>query len=216
VAEIILNATIRTETGRTTANALRNAGRVPGIYYMHTMKNIPISVHALDLRPLVYTSDTHIVDLRLDDGTTEKCVIREVQFDPVTDKIVHFDLIGLVMSEKMEFEVPIVLEGVSIGVREGGFLNHLLHRLHVRCLPAQLPVHIMVDITNLKVGEVITVGDLNVKDIDIHDHPDVPVVTVAHHRGAAAVETPAAERHESEESEEPEVITKGKTSKEGE
>ncbi len=215
MAEIILNATIRTETGRTTANALRNAGRVPGIYYMHKSTNIPLSVHALDLRSLVYTSDTHIVDLRLDDGTAEKCVIREVQFDPVTDKIVHFDLIGLVMDEKMEFEVPIVLEGASIGVREGGFLNHLLHKLHVRCLPAQLPDHIMVDITNLKVGEVITVGDLNVTGIEIHAEADIPVVTVAHHRGAA-IDIHAGEKHEGEEAEEPEVITKGKTSKEDE
>jgi large subunit ribosomal protein L25 len=213
VAEIILNANIRKETGRTTAKAIRREGRVPGIFYLHNHKNIPIVVNTLDMRPLVYTSDTHIVDLRLDDGTAEKCVIREIQFDPITDKIVHFDLIGIVMDEKMEFEVPIVLEGSSIGVREGGMLSHLLHKVHVRCLPAQLPEHIAIDISDLQIGDVITVADIAVKDIEIHADPELPVVTIAHHR-AAGEAAHVAEKAATEETEEPQVIVKGKATKE--
>ena len=214
MAEIILHANIRKETGRTTAKAIRNEGRVPGIFYLRNEKNIPIVVNALDMRPLVYTSDTHLVDLRLDDGTSEKCVIREIQFDPITDKIVHFDLIGLVMSEQMEFEVPIVLEGSSVGVREGGgMLSHLLHKVQVRCLPGQLPDHIAIDISEMRIGDVITVRDIVVKDLEILADAELPVVTIAHHRGAGET-VPVADKVA--ETDEPQVIGKGKTAKEGE
>jgi large subunit ribosomal protein L25 len=212
VAEIVLQAKIRTQTGYSTANALRRAGRVPGVFYLHNTKNYAIEVEALDLRPLVYTSETHIVDLQLDNGTSEKCIMRDIQFDPITDKIVHFDLIGLVMSEVMEFEVPVVLEGSSIGVREGGILNHILHKALVKCLPANLPEHIVVDISELKVGDIYTIGDIKIDGVEVLAEPDMPVVMIAHHRGA--VEEHQAKLDAEEAGEEPEVIAKGKTAKE--
>lgn len=205
MSEVVLNATIRSAVGRISAKAARRAGLVPGIFYLHTEKNIPIEVKALDLRPLVYTGETHIVDLRLSDGSAEKCILRDVQFDPVTDRITHFDLMGFVAGEKMRIEVPIVLQGTAAGIRAGGALNHILHRVEIECLPAKLPEHISVDISHMEIGDVLTVGDLVVPDVEFLVDLDVPVATITHARVEAA---PAPV--EVEEVKEPEVIGRGK------
>ena len=205
MSEVVLNATIRTRVGRISAKASRRAGLVPGIFYLHTEKNIPIEVKALDLRPLVYTAETHIVDLRLNDGSAEKCILRDVQFDPVSDRITHFDLMGFVAGEKMRIEVPIILHGTAAGVRAGGALNHILHRVEIECLPTKLPEHIEADISNLEIGDVLTVGDLVVPDVEFLVEMDVPVATVTHARGELTP-TPV----EGEEPAEPEVIGRGK------
>jgi large subunit ribosomal protein L25 len=206
VREITLNATIRTALGRSANNSRRREGYVPGIFYMRNDKNIPIEVKLLDLRHLVYTAETHIVDLQLSDGTNEKCVVRDLQFDPVTDRVIHFDLLGLVMTEKMRVEVPIMLIGSAIGLKSGGVLNHLLYKVEVECLPGDLPEHIELDITNMNVGDVLTVSELRVENAVIHSEPDIPVVTIAHsrHEEASAIQT-------QEVPAEPEVIGKGKT-----
>jgi large subunit ribosomal protein L25 len=205
VAEIILNANIRTVTGQTAARKTRREGLVPGVFYLHNEKNIPIEVRTLDLRPLIYTAETHIVDLRLNDGTNEKCVLREVQFDPVTDKVVHFDLQGLVMTEKIRVEVPIVLEGSSPGVRGGGLLNHILHKIDVECLPGSLPEHISIDISTMQIGDIVTAGDIKLDNVVLLVDADQPVVTVTHSRSEAAEGEPG------EAPQEPEVITRGKS-----
>jgi large subunit ribosomal protein L25 len=203
VAEIILNANIRTVQGRAAVHQIRREGRVPGVFYLHNEKNIAIDVRALDMRPLIYTAETHIVDLRLSDGTREKCVLREVQFDPITDKVIHFDLQGLVMTEKIRIEVPIVLEGSAPGVRAGGVLNHILHKVEVECLPGDMPEHIGIDVSALEIGAIVTVGDLSLGNVVVLVDADQPVVSIGHGRGdveASSEEGPT----------EPEVIGRGK------
>ncbi len=199
--EITLNATIRKGRGRSSSNRSRRQGIVPGVYYLHNSENIPIEVRALDLRPLVYTSDTHVVELKLDDGSSRKAIVRDVQFDPVTDSVIHFDLMGLVAGEEITVEVPIVLEGSAIGVREGGILNHILHKIEIQCLPTNLPEHISVDISEMKTGDIIHVGDLKAENVTFLMDPDNPVVTISH----ARTETVAAPI-EGEQPTEPELI----------
>jgi len=211
VSEITLHAKIRSNLGRSSSNSIRRAGNVPGIFYLHNETNIPIEVRSLDLRPLVYTAETHIVNLKLEDGSERQCIVRDVQFDPITDKVVHFDLMGLVKGEKIKMEIPVVLEGASVGVREGGVLNHILHKIELECLPSKLPEHIVVDISNLHIGDIVTVGDLNLSDVDFLIDAELPVVMIVHARGE---ETEAGEVSEGEEMLEPEVISKGKSDKE--
>jgi large subunit ribosomal protein L25 len=139
VAAITLKANIRDYKGRSKSNSARRAGKVPGVFYLGNSKNIPIEVEALALRHLVYTSETHIIDLELNDGSKEMAVLREVQFDPITDKMMHFDLIGVVKGQLMKFEVPVVLEGVPAGVRDGAVLTQTVHKVEVECLPRNLP-----------------------------------------------------------------------------
>lgn len=205
MAEITLKASIRDYKGRSASNQARRSGRVPGVFYFQNKKNIPIEVVALDLRPLVYTAETHLVNLVLSDGTKEKCVLREVQFDPVTDKIMHIDLVGLVMGEKMKFEVPVVLEGIPVGVRDGGVLQHILHKLDVECLPGELPEHITVDVSELHGSESLTAGQITLPKGTILNDPDQVVAVVSHARVEAATEEAA------EASSEPEVIARGKS-----
>lgn len=183
MSEITLNAKIRDYKGRSLANKARREGYVPGIFYLKNTKNVPIEVKTLDLRPLIYTSETHIVNLVLDNGTSEKCVLREVQFDPITDKVMHFDLQGLMMDELKVFEVPVVLEGQSVGVKNGGRLNQVLYKLEVECLPSDLPEHIAVDITNLDLGQQINVGDLELGNMVVKTDPQQSVVMLSHPRG---------------------------------
>ncbi len=207
MAEITLKATIRDYRGRSASNQARRAGRVPGVFYYGNAKNIPIEVVALDLRSLVYTAESNIVNLELSDGSKEKCVLREVQFDPITDKIMHIDLVGFAMGEKMTFEVPVIAEGTAQGVRDGGLMQVVLHKIEIECLPADLPEHIVVDVTELRGGESITAGDLPLNKATLVTPADQPLIVISHARGesdADAQEGPS----------EPEVIARGKAADE--
>lgn len=205
MAEITLKATIRDYTGRSKSNAARRAGKVPGVFYLGSDKNIPIEVEALDLRSLVYTAETHIIDLQLSDGSKEAAVLREVQFDPITDRIMHIDLIGVVRGQLMKFEVPIALEGQAEGVRDGGVLTQTLHKVEIECLPKDLPQHIVVDVTHMRAGESISVGDIKAEGLVILTAPDVNVAVIGHARGESA-----GTEEGGEEATEPEVIPHGK------
>jgi len=212
VAEIILKANIRDYKGRSDANTARRAGKVPGVFYLKNEKNIPIEVDALDLRPLVYTSESRVVDLQLNDGTSELCILREVQFDPVTDNIMHFDLMGLIRGQKITFEVPVLLEGSAVGVKAGGVLTQILHRVEVECLPKDLPEHISVDITHIEAGQTVTVAELKSEGIEILNDPDQPVAVIGHARAEEVDES--VEEEGIAQDAEPEVIAKGKEEEE--
>lgn len=213
MAEIILKANIREYKGRTQVNEARREGKIPGVFYLKNEKNIPIEVEALDLRPLVYTSESRIVDLQLNDGSSELCVLREVQFDPITDEVVHFDLLGLIRGQKIVFEVPVLLEGSAVGVKSGGVLTQILHRVEVECMPKDLPEHISADITHLETGDTLTVGDLHIEGVEILNESEQPVAIVGHPR---VEEEPAEEEEMLGEEVEPEVIGKGKEEEEDE
>ncbi|HXG01292.1 MAG TPA: 50S ribosomal protein L25, partial [Bacteroidota bacterium] len=109
MSEIVLEAEIREATGKA-AKRVRARGKIPGIYYAHGEPNIPLQVPQLSLNPLIYTSETHVIELRLKDGT-RRAILRDVQFDPVTDRPIHFDLQGLREDEQITLEVPVVLTG---------------------------------------------------------------------------------------------------------
>ncbi len=207
MAEIILKAQIREYKGRADANKARNEGKVPGVFYLKNEKNIPIEVEALDLRSLIYTAETHIVSLELSDGSTEMCMLRDVQFDPITDKVVHFDLMGLIKGQVVTFEVPVSLEGIPVGVKTGGVLTQIMQKVQIECMPKDLPQHIAVDVTHLEAGETLTVGDLTVEGVTLLSDPAQAVAIVAH---ARVEEEPEGEEEETDEDAEPEVIAKGK------
>ncbi|MCX7798389.1 MAG: 50S ribosomal protein L25 [Melioribacter sp.] len=211
MSELNINAKRRTISTKSVVNKLRKQGNVPGIYYAKGSEPIPIYLPELSLRPLVYTSETHIVNLIIDDSEPKKSVLKDVQFDPVTDRIIHCDFMGISLDEKIEIEVPVVLQGTAIGIREGGLLQHQMHKLKVECMPTNIPEHIVVDISNLKIGESIHVKDLKLENIKILHNDDVIIASIIHQRGAEVTAAPA----EGEEvQKEPEVISKGKVEEE--
>lgn len=204
--KVILEAKKRTQINKASRSALRKEGRVPAIFYSKHHEPMSVDVSERALHPLVFTSKTHLISLNLEGQEELECIIKDVQFDPVTEKIVHVDLIGLKRGEKIQIEVPVQLVGTPIGIKEGGVLQHTLHKLDVECLPVNIPEHIEINITDLKLGSAIHIADLKFENIEILNSPDSIVASVVHPK-VEKEETAAAE---GEEAKEPEVIAKGK------
>jgi large subunit ribosomal protein L25 len=211
--EIILNAEIRDNTGKH-AKYSRKRDMVPGVYYSHGEGNISIEVSKLALEQLVFTSEAHVIDLKLKDGRSKKCIIRDVQYDPVSDKPIHFDLQGLKENEKVMVEIPVTLTGgVPAGVRDGGMLQHFIHRVRVSCLPKDIPQRIEINVAELAINHFVHIRDLQIPNVMILDAADTTVAgvmpphVVKEAEVVAPTEVAAAE---------PEVLAKGKKVEEGE
>lgn len=213
MAEITISAVIRKEMGKK-VNALRTRGMVPGIYYGHGQANIPITLPALTLQPLYRTSATHIINLKLDDGSLHTCILRDVQFDPVTDRPLHFDLFGLSAEEELSIQVPVTIVGTAKGVKDGGILQHIMHRLEVSCLPKHIPDHIEINVENLEINNSVHVKDLSVPNVKILENENSAVVAVVPPTVLKEPEPVAAAEAEAPVSAEPEVIAKGKKAEE--
>ncbi len=207
MSEIILEAQIRKDRAKK-AKQIRREGSIPGIFYGHGEESIPVQTSLNQLRPLVYTSDTHIIDLQLDDGSRKTCIIRDIQFDPVSDAIVHFDLLALKADVKVSIEVPLVLTGTAKGVKEGGLVQQILHRLEVKCLPRYIPEHIDIDITDLAIGDSIHVSAVKIDEVEILESEDSTIVAVVPPTVMKEPE-PVVEAG-LEEPAEPEVVGRGK------
>lgn len=151
MAEVALKV-IKRNIGKRASKDVRNAGTVPGIYYIKGQEGTPIQANPLDLRPVVYTSQTKVINLDLD-GEAKKCVLKDIDFHPVTDEIVHFDLLGLSDDHEVTVKVPFKFSGRSKGVTEGGVFQQVLLNAKISCLPADLPDFIEVDISDLGQGE---------------------------------------------------------------
>jgi large subunit ribosomal protein L25 len=216
MSEITLTAEIRKDVGKR-SRALRGTGLVPGIYYGHGQQNIPVSLPAATLKPLYSSSATHVIDLKLDDGSSHLCVLRDVQLDPITEKPVHFDLFGLNDKEALTIEIPVKLTGgIPKGVREGGILQLVLHKLKVSCLPKDIPDHVEIDVANLEMNRSIHVKDLAIPNVTIMENATSTIVAVVPPVVVKEPEPTAVVAATAEAPAEPEVIaTKGKKVEEG-
>lgn len=210
MAEISLNASVRTKGNKGDVKKLRRNGKVPGVFYHKQSEPQVIEVTEASLKPLVYTSEAHIVSLKVEGQEDRSCILKDIQFDPVTDRIVHFDLQGITTDEKLEIEVPVVLVGSAAGIKKGGILQANLHKLSIECLPADVPEHIQVDITNLELGSSIHVKDIVSDKFTVLNSEDAVIVSVV----APKVEKEVSPEEAAEAAKEPEVITKGKAEKE--
>ncbi|MCX7876928.1 MAG: 50S ribosomal protein L25 [Melioribacteraceae bacterium] len=211
MSEITVQAQKRNLTTKSALTQLRRNGNVPGIFYSKGVEPIPIQLPEISLKPLVYTSETHIVNLKIDEQEI-KSILKGVQFDPVTDRIIHCDFQGISADQEIEIEVPVVLEGQAKGVKEGGLLQHSLHKLTVSCLPSFIPEHITINVTDLGLGKAIHVKDIKIPNVKILQNEDVIVVSVTSPKAASEPTTLLP----GEEMKEPEVISKGKQTEEEE
>jgi large subunit ribosomal protein L25 len=213
MAEVVLQAEVRNDVGKH-ARRVRQAGKIPGVFYSHGEENINLSATIFGLKPLIYTSQAHLVDLKLDNGQSKTCVLRNVQFDPITDLPVHFDLQGVRADEELTIEVPVILVGTPKGVEDGGTTQHVMHRLRVACLPRFIPNHVEINIAELDINDSIHVKDISIENVRLLDNEGNTIVAVVPPTvlkeetptEVAAVPTAA----------EPEVIGKGKKTEEGE
>jgi large subunit ribosomal protein L25 len=213
MSEVVVHAEIRNNTGKHAKHTLAN-GMVPGVYYARGEQNINLQVPVVTLNQVVFTSETHIIDLHLADGSSHKCILKDVQFDPVTDRPVHFDLQGLKENEKLSIEIPVSLVGgIPKGVRDGGMLQHFLHKVRVLCLPKDIPEKIEINVAELGINNFVHVRDLNVPNVTLVEAADNAIVGVMPPHVVKEEEVAPAVVEEA--AKEPEVVGKGKKTEEG-
>ena len=178
------------ETGKKAAKATRREGLVPCVLYGSHTDPVHFAVETLQLRPLIYTTETYRVAFDVD-GADHEAIVKEIAFHPVTDHPLHVDFLALTPGEALTMVVPIRLEGSPRGVKAGGVLSQSLNELEIRALPKDIPGHVSVDITSLEVGESVHVEQIAVGD-------SVEVLTDPH-RTIAAVTAPRALVEETED-----------------
>ncbi|EAT58984.1 50S ribosomal protein L25/general stress protein Ctc [Chlorobium ferrooxidans] len=163
------------------AEKLRKNGIVPAVIYHKGEETIPVSVNEIALKKLVHSAESHIIDLQFPDGRIKRSFIKQVQFHPVTDRIIHTDFQLFAADEVIELEVPVSVTGDSIGVEKGGRLQIIRHALTIKGKPEDMPDHLIVDVTALEIGHSIHVREIPMTayaGLVISDDPDTPVITV--------------------------------------
>ncbi len=196
---ITIKGSERESVGKKATKALRNAGKVPCVVYGGE-KPIHFSAEELSFRDLVYTPAAHTVVIELENGTKVDAVMQDIQFHPVTDKIIHIDFYQLFPDKAVTMNIPVRLQGNSPGVRNGGRLLFRKRKLAIKALPDKLPDFFDVDISKLRIGQNISVASLLNDDFSIL-HPDTTVV-VQVKTARTAVADDDDEEEEGEEGEE--------------
>jgi large subunit ribosomal protein L25 len=187
---ITIKGSERESVGKKSAKALRNAGKVPCVVYGGE-KPLHFSADELGFRDLVYTPNAHTVVVELEDGRKLNAIMQDIQFHPVTDKIIHIDFYQSFKDKELTMNIPVRLNGNSPGVRNGGRLLFRKRKLAIKALPDNLPDFFDIDISTLKIGDNITVESLlNDKFTILHPETTV-VVQVKMARAAVVVEEDA-------------------------
>ena len=172
---ITIKGSKRESLGKVATKALRNADKVPCVLY-GSENPLHFSANELDFSKLVYTPNAHTVVLDIEGGQKINAILQDIQFHPVNDKILHVDFYQLSDDKEVNMEIPVIIEGAAPGVMlEGGNLMVNKRKLKVRALPNNLPDSIAVDISELKLGNKISIADLVSGDFTIL-HPDNTVV----------------------------------------
>jgi large subunit ribosomal protein L25 len=160
---ITINAELREEISKKTCKSLRAQGKIPAIVYGITAESIPISVDLGDIKNIMKSEKKENSILRILQSNKAKfdAMIKEIQYDYLSDHIIHIDFIRIDLNKPIEVEVPVVLFGEAIGVKtEDGLLEFISRELHVRCLPTQIPKEIRIDVSSLHIGQSIKVDTL--------------------------------------------------------
>ncbi len=183
---ITINGSKRESVGKKSTKALRNAGEVPCVLYGGEQP-VHFSAPELAFSKLVYTANAHTVVIALANGDKYNAVMQDIQFHPVTDRILHVDFYQLFEDKPVTMNIPVRLEGNSPGVRNGGRLLFRKRKLAIKALPGDLPDFFTVDISKLKIGMNIAVEELK-NDAFTILHPDSQVVVQVKTARAAIVE----------------------------
>lgn len=167
------------ETGKKAVKAVRNAGLVPCVLYGSNTEPIHFSTETLELRPLINTSETYLVSVTAN-GEEHECILKSVDFHPITDMPIHVDFQALTRGEAITVTIPIQLVGMAAGVKDGGNISQPLGELEIRCLPKDIPGHISIDVSGLEIGDSLHVSDLAIPEqIDVLTDDVRTVVTVS-------------------------------------
>ena len=173
-----LKGTSRTEVGKKSTNELRKNNGIPCVLYGIEKEAKAFAVTADAVRKLVYTPDIHVVNLTID-GVECKAVLKDIQFHPVKDTILHMDFLQIVEDKAIVMEVPTVLTGLAAGVKLGGKLQQAIRKIKVKAVYANIPEKLVVDVTELALGKSIKVGDLSFEGLELVTPAQTVVCSVA-------------------------------------
>lgn len=162
---LAINVKERQNVGKTNTRALRNQGNVPCVLYGGE-KQVTFYAHENDFRKLVYTPDTFIVELSID-GTVTKAIMQDIQFHPVTDKILHIDFLEVFDDKAITVSIPVILNGTSIGVKNGGNLMFRRSKIITKGLVANLPNSIELNIEHLNIGMFTYIKDITIEGCEL-------------------------------------------------
>lgn len=181
--EVALKVKVRNELGKEHMKKLRRRGIIPAVVYGAETSPLPLEVEAKAFHALLRSGlgENVIITLNFDDQKNgdKKVLIREIQRDPVWEDILHVDFQQISLTKKLTINVPIELLGTPVGVQQdGGILQHVLRELEVECLPTEIPEKIEVDVTNLKIGDSVHVGDIKLEKAEILSDPHGSIVSV--------------------------------------
>lgn len=174
---ITIEGQLRTEFGKKATRQIRSEGNVPAVIYGGA-KEINFLAPAAAFKNIVYTPDFVLAEVKVD-GQTYKCVLKDLQFHKVTDKLIHADFQELVPGKDIKVNVPLDFVGTPTGViNQGGRLVLELKSLKVKVAPENLKSHIALDISGMKLHDKIRVEDVHVKDMEVLNSPRIPVASI--------------------------------------
>jgi large subunit ribosomal protein L25 len=188
--EINVTGKKRSDLGKKASKALRKEGMVPCVLYgeKRDEKGAPVAVSFVsslsELRKLVFTPHIYVVNLEID-GEKHGAILKELQFDPVSDALLHVDFYEVNESKPIVMAVPVKLEGLAAGVRSGGRMNLSIRKLNVKAPFQTIPEFLPIDVTKLKLGKSIKVGELNFEGLELVTPKDLVVCSVKATRTAS-------------------------------
>jgi large subunit ribosomal protein L25 len=200
-----LKARLRQETGKEFAKRIRRDGNVPGVLYGEGNAPVTLEVSFKDFYHVTHTraGSNVILDLEIEglDRGECKAIVREIQYHPVRRDVLHVDFQEISMTKEVHVSIPVEVVGESVGVKTKGGVLELLHReVEVRCLPADIPESLRIDVTELDIGDSLQVSDLTFEAGEIIDEPETTVITIV--APTVIEEKPKAEEEVAAEAEE--------------
>ena len=173
---ITIEGQLRTEFGKSATRQLRSEEKVPAVIYGGAQE-INFAAPATAFKNIVYTPDFMVVEATIDEKKY-RCVLKDLQFDKVSDKLIHVDFLELVEDKKVTVTLPIKFTGAPAGVKAGGKLVTKIKSLKVKLLPKHLRENIELDISNLQLNENVRVQDVIAENMEIMNSPRIPIASV--------------------------------------
>ncbi len=179
------------------AKAVRREGKVPCVLY-GASENKHFTTIPLTLRPIIYTPDFKVVELDID-GTKTKCILKDVQFHPVSDEVVHVDFLELTDGKEVKVEVPVKFYGVAPGLKVGGAMIQKLRKVKIKTIPEKLINELQMDISKLELGQSVRVSDVVVEEgVEVLNSPNIPIASIEIPRALKSLEMEEEEAAEAE------------------
>ena len=174
---VAIQAEVRENLGKQSSNAARRNGMVPSVIYSEK-GNIHIKCDPASFKNLVYTSDFRLAEISVN-GDTHKCILKDIQFHPVTEDILHADFQKLIEGTPIKTSIPLRIKGTSDGVKAGGKLQKLIRKVKIKASPENLVNELFIDITGLGLGQSRRISDIQVPEgIEIMNSQSIHVVSV--------------------------------------